>query len=114
MLEIGLFCSISFFIAFVFVALGFIRGPRRPDKEKRSPYECGFEPIEDKGIPINIHFYRVAILFVLFDIEIALMIPWAANIRTISFESFFTVLLFAGILAIGLIYEYCKGALEWK
>lgn len=84
------------------------------EKEKRSPYECGFEPFEDARLPFDIRFYLVAILFILFDLETAFLFPWAISLHSLGWLGFVNMLIFLLILTIGFVYEWKKGALEWK
>jgi len=93
---------------------GFILGPRRPDSEKLSPYECGFEAFEDSRMKFDVRYYLVAILFIIFDLEIAFLFPWAVVLDQIGMFGFLAMMLFLGILVIGFIYEWKKGALEWE
>ena len=93
---------------------GFILGPRRPDSEKLSPYECGFEAFEDSRMKFDVRYYLVAILFIIFDLEIAFLFPWAVVLGEIGWFGFLAMMLFLGILVIGFIYEWKKGALEWE
>ena len=94
--------------------LGFVFGPNRPDVEKNSPYECGFEAFEDARMKFDVRYYLVAILFILFDLEIAFLFPWAVVLREIGLFGFLSMMVFLGILVIGFIYEWMKGALEWE
>ena len=94
--------------------LGFLLGPRRPDQAKNSPYECGFEAFEDARIKFDVRYYLVAILFILFDLEIAFLFPWAVVVNEIGLPGFLSMMLFLGILTIGFIYEWKKGALNWE
>jgi NADH-quinone oxidoreductase subunit A len=94
--------------------LGFILGPRRPDSEKLSPYECGFEAFEDARMKFDVRYYLVAILFIIFDLEIAFLFPWAVVLNHIGMFGFAAMMLFLAILVIGFIYEWKKGALEWE
>jgi NADH-quinone oxidoreductase subunit A len=94
--------------------LGFILGPRRPDSEKLSPYECGFEAFEDARMKFDVRYYLVAILFIIFDLEIAFLFPWAVVLDQIGMFGFVAMMLFLAILVIGFIYEWKKGALEWE
>ena len=94
--------------------LGAIFGPHRPDPEKLSPYECGFEAFEDARMKFDVRFYLVAILFILFDLEIAFLFPWAVVVNEIGFAGFLSMMLFLGILVVGFVYEWAKGALEWE
>ena len=96
------------------MALGKLLGPSRPDPEKLSPYECGFEAFEDARMKFDVRYYLVAILFILFDLEIAFLFPWAVVINDIGLPGFLAMMLFLGILAVGFVYEWMKGALEWE
>jgi NADH-quinone oxidoreductase subunit A len=89
-------------------------GVHRPDAEKLSPYECGFEAFEDARMKFDVRYYLVAILFILFDLEIAFLFPWAVVLQEIGFFGFMAMMVFLGILIIGFIYEWKKGALEWE
>jgi len=96
------------------MVLGKLLGPSRPDPEKLSPYECGFEAFEDTRMKFDVRYYLVAILFILFDLEIAFLFPWAVVINDIGLPGFLAMMLFLGILAVGFVYEWMKGALEWE
>ena len=89
-------------------------GVHRPDAEKLSPYECGFEAFEDARMKFDVRYYLVAILFILFDLEIAFLFPWAVVLQEIGFFGFMAMMVFLGILIVGFIYEWKKGALEWE
>jgi NADH-quinone oxidoreductase subunit A len=89
-------------------------GVHRPDPEKLSPYECGFEAFEDARMKFDVRYYLVAILFILFDLEIAFLFPWAVVINEIGIAGFLAMMLFLGILVVGFVYEWMKGALEWE
>ena len=89
-------------------------GVHRPDSEKLSPYECGFEAFEDARMKFDVRYYLVAILFILFDLEIAFLFPWAVVLREIGLFGFVSMMIFLGILLIGFIYEWKRGALEWE
>ncbi|HET9405418.1 MAG TPA: NADH-quinone oxidoreductase subunit A [Burkholderiales bacterium] len=89
-------------------------GVHRPDSEKLSPYECGFEAFEDARMKFDVRYYLVAILFILFDLEIAFLFPWAVVLQEIGFFGFMSMMVFLGILVVGFIYEWKKGALEWE
>ncbi len=91
-----------------------IVGVHRPDPEKLSPYECGFEAFEDARMKFDVRYYLVAILFILFDLEIAFLFPWAVVLREIGLFGFMAMVVFLGILVVGFIYEWMKGALEWE
>ena len=92
---------------------GFVIGPRRPYDEKLSPYECGFEAFEDARMKFDVRYYLVAILFILFDLEIAFLFPWAIVLPEIGFAGFVAMMIFLAILVVGFVYEWKKGALEW-
>jgi NADH-quinone oxidoreductase subunit A len=89
-------------------------GTHNPDAEKLSPYECGFEAFEDARMKFDVRYYLIAILFILFDLEIAFLFPWAVVLREIGFFGFMAMMLFLAILVVGFIYEWMKGALEWE
>ena len=89
-------------------------GVHRPDAEKLSPYECGFEAFEDARMKFDVRYYLVAILFILFDLEIAFLFPWAIVLREIGLFGFMSMMVFLGILVVGFVYEWRKGALEWE
>ena len=89
-------------------------GPKRATPEKLSPYECGFEAFEDARMKFDVRYYLVAILFILFDLEIAFLFPWAVVINQIGLFGFLAMMMFLGILVVGFVYEWMKGALEWE
>jgi len=93
---------------------GAILAPHRPDSEKLSSYECGFEAFEDARMKFDVRYYLVAILFILFDLEIAFLFPWAIVLKEIGMFGFVAMLMFLGILTVGFAYEWMKGALEWE
>jgi len=96
------------------IVMGKIIAPNRPDSEKLSPYECGFEAFEDSRMKFDVRYYLVAILFIIFDLEIAFLFPWAVVLKEIGMFGFLAMSVFLGILVIGFIYEWNKGALEWE
>ena len=96
------------------VGLGWLIGPNRPDSEKLSPYECGFEAFEDARMKFDVRYYLVAILFILFDLEIAFLFPWAIALKQIGAAGFWAMMIFLAILVVGFIYEWKKGALDWE
>ena len=117
-MPILIFLAISGLLGVVLLSLGFILGPSRPDSEKLSPYECGFEAFEDTRMRFDVRYYLVAILFIIFDLEIAFLFPWAVVLDDFADKGrqlfvLFSMAIFVGILVIGLLYEYKKGALEW-
>lgn len=93
---------------------GFVLGPRRPDPDKNAPYECGFEAFEDSRMKFDVRYYLVAILFIIFDLEIAFLFPWAVALDSVGMYGFIAMVVFLGVLVIGFIYEWKKGALEWE
>ena len=112
--PILLFIAVAIAIGVAPMALGKLLGPSKPDPEKLSPYECGFEAFEDARMKFDVRYYLVAILFILFDLEIAFLFPWAVVINDIGFAGFVAMMLFLGILTVGFVYEWMKGALEWE
>ncbi|MCG8433709.1 MAG: NADH-quinone oxidoreductase subunit A [Gammaproteobacteria bacterium] len=112
--PILIFLGVAVAFGLLLVSLGFILGPRRPDSEKLSPYECGFEAFEDTRMKFDVRYYLVAILFIIFDLEIAFLFPWAVTLDGTGVFGFISMMIFLGILVIGFIYEWKKGALEWE
>ncbi len=112
--PILLFILVGLGVGVVPVALGWLIGPNKPDSEKLSPYECGFEAFEDARMRFDVRYYLVAILFILFDLEIAFLFPWAIVLEQIGMFGFVAMLVFLAILVVGFIYEWKKGALEWE
>ena len=113
-LPILVFLVVGSFIGIAAVGAGFVLGPHRPDKEKDSPFECGFEAFEDARMKFDVRYYLVAILFIIFDLEIAFLFPWAVVLDQIGMVGYIAMAIFLGILVIGFIYEWKKGALEWE
>ncbi len=113
-LPIMLFLAVGGIIGMVLLAVGFMLGPRRPDAAKNSPYECGFEAFENARMKFDVRYYLVAILFIIFDLEIAFLFPWAVVLDKIGMVGFVAMVVFLGILVVGFIYEWKKGALEWE
>lgn len=111
--PILLFILIGLVVGILAMTLGWMFGPNRPDSEKLSPYECGFEAFEDARMKFDVRYYLVAILFILFDLEIAFLFPWAVVLNEIGLFGFIAMMVFLGILVVGFIYEWNKGALEW-
>ncbi len=112
--AIILFLFIALFLSCGFVLLNFMLSPSKPDPEKLSPYECGFEPFNDSRMEFDVRFYLVAILFIIFDLEIAFLFPWAISLGKIGIFGFVSMMIFLTILTIGFIYEWKKGALDWE
>ncbi|MBK1694886.1 NADH-quinone oxidoreductase subunit A [Chromatium weissei] len=94
--------------------IGYLLGPHRPDDDKNAPYECGFEAFETARLKFDVRFYLVAILFIVFDLEIAFLFPWAIVLSDLGIVAFWVMAIFLGILVVGFIYEWKKGALEWE
>ena len=113
-LPVLLFLFVGSLVGIGPMVIGKLLGPSRPDPEKISAYECGFEAFGDARMQVDIRYYLVAILFILFDLEIAFLFPWAVSLGTIGFIGFMSMMVFLGILVIGFIYEWGKGALDWE
>ena len=113
-LTIVIFLVIALVLSLGFIVLNFAFSPKNPDPEKLSSYECGFEPFNDSRMEFDIRFYLVAILFIIFDLEIAFLFPWAITLGNIGYFGFFSMMLFLFILTIGFVYEWKKGALDWE
>ena len=113
-LPVLLFILVGVAVGVVPLVLGYILGPNRPDAEKNSPYECGFDAFEDARMKFDVRYYLVAILFILFDLEIAFLFPWAVSLDAIGASGFWAMMVFLGILVVGFAYEWKKGALDWE
>ncbi len=113
-LPIILFLGIALGIALAAVGLSFILAKQKPNAEKLAAYECGFEAFGDARSKFDVRFYLVAILFIIFDLEIAFLFPWAVALRDIGLTGFWSMMFFLGVLTVGFIYEWKKGALEWE
>jgi len=113
-LPILLFLFVAIVIAVALLVIGWLLGPKRPEAEKLSPYECGFEAFEDARMKFDVRYYLVAILFIIFDLEIAFLFPWAVVFKEIGITAIVAMAIFLGILVIGFVYEWKKGALEWE
>ncbi|MFK7968578.1 MAG: NADH-quinone oxidoreductase subunit A [Rickettsiaceae bacterium] len=113
-LPIIVFFGIATFIALVVVILPKILAKQNPQENKLKGYECGFDPFGDARTKFDIRFYLVAILFIIFDLEVAFLIPWAINLKTIGLFGFWSMIVFLSMLTVGFIYEWKKGALEWE
>jgi NADH-quinone oxidoreductase subunit A len=112
-LPILIFLVVAGGLGLLLVALGFLFGPRRPDPEKLSPYECGFEAFEDSRMKFDVRYYLVAILFIVFDLEIAFLFPWAVALDSVGLIGLAAMGVFLLVLVVGFVYEWTKGALEW-
>ena len=112
-LSIIIFLFVAIGLSIGFIVLNYIFAPKKPDPEKLSAYECGFEAFSDSRMEFDIRFYLVAILFIIFDLEIAFLFPWAISLGSIGALGFYSMMLFLFILTIGFIYEWKIGALDW-
>jgi NADH-quinone oxidoreductase subunit A len=113
-LPILIFIVIATGLSLVMVAGSLIIGRQKPDAEKLSPYECGFEAFDDARRQFDVRFYLVSILFIIFDLEVAFLFPWAVSLGKIGLFGFWSMVIFLGVLTVGFIYEWKKGALEWE
>ena len=113
-LPILLFIAVGIVIGVVPLVVGMAVGPHKPDAAKNSPYECGFEAFEDSRLKFDVRFYLVAILFIIFDLEIVFLFPWAVAFGEISMTAFWSMMIFLLVLTVGFAYEWKKGALEWE
>jgi len=112
-LSILIFLFLALGLSVGFVLLNYLFSPKNPDPEKLSAYECGFEAFNDSRMKFDVRFYLVAILFIIFDLEIAFLFPWAISLGNIGSLGFWSMMIFLAILTIGFIYEWKKGALDW-
>ena len=112
-LSIIIFLIVALSLSVGFIVLNFLLSPKNPDPEKLSAYECGFEAFTDSRMEFDVRFYLVAILFIIFDLEIAFLFPWAISLGSIGSLGFWSMIIFLSILTIGFIYECKKGALDW-
>jgi NADH-quinone oxidoreductase subunit A len=108
------FIAVALLISGAMVAASQLAAPRRPDPEKLSAYECGFEPFDDARRRFDVRYYLVAILFIIFDLEVAFLFPWAVSLGHIGLFGFLSMMGFLAVLTVGFIYEWKKGALEWE
>ena len=113
-LPILLFIAIAVALATIIVVASYVLGEQRPDSEKVSAYECGFEAFDDARSRFDVRFYLVSLLFIIFDLEVAFLFPWAVSFGSIGLFGFWSMMIFLAVLAIGFIYEWRKGALEWE
>ena len=111
-LPVLLFILVGSLVGIGPLVLGYILGPNRPDEAKNSPYECGFEAFEDARMKFDVRYYLVAILFILFDLELAFLLPWAVALGDVGLAGFVAVLIFLAVLVVGFAYEWKKGALD--
>ena len=113
-LSIIIFLFIALLLSIGFILINFISSPNNPDPEKLSAYECGLDAFDDSRMEFDVRFYLVAILFIIFDLEIAFLFPWAISLGKIGIFGFWSMMIFLAVLTIGFIYEWKKGALEWE
>ena len=112
--PILVFLAIAGGIAVAMITASFVLARQRPDSEKLSPYECGFDPFEDARVRFDVRYYLVAILFIIFDLEVAFLFPGAVSLGDIGIFGFWSMIAFLGVLTVGFAYEWRKGALEWE
>jgi NADH-quinone oxidoreductase subunit A len=113
-LPILVFLGIAVALALVVVLASFVVARQSPDSEKLSPYECGFEPFSDARSKFDVRFYLVSILFIIFDLEVAFLFPWAISLGDLGLFGFWSMVVFLAVLTVGFVYEWKKGALEWE
>ena len=113
-LSIIIFLFVAISLSVGFIVLNFLFSPKKPDPEKLSAYECGFEAFNDSRMEFDVRFYLVAILFIIFDLEIAFLFPWAVSLGNIGALGFWSMMIFLFILTVGFVYEWKKGALDWE
>jgi NADH-quinone oxidoreductase subunit A len=113
-LTILIFLFVALGIGIAFIVVNFLCAPSKPDAEKLSAYECGFEPFGDSRMKFDVRFYLVSILFIIFDLEVAFLFPWAITLGQIGSLGFWSMMLFIGTLTVGFVYEWKKGALDWE
>jgi NADH-quinone oxidoreductase subunit A len=113
-LPVLLFLFVSTGLGIALLVMGWLLGPKRPDAEKLSPYECGFEAFEDARMQFDVRYYLIAIQFIIFDLEIAFVFPWAVNFRNLGIVGLTEMGIFIGLLVLGFVYVWKKGALEWE
>ncbi len=113
-MPILIFLGIAVALSGIIVLASLVVAPQHPDREKLSSYECGFEPFEDTRGRFDVRFYLVAILFIIFDLEVAFLFPWAVSLGNIGLFGFWSMMIFLAVLTVGFIYEWRKGALEWE
>jgi NADH-quinone oxidoreductase subunit A len=113
-LPILIFIGLAFAISTLFIVIPFLIAPSNPDPEKLSAYECGFNAFDDARMKFDVRYYLVSILFIIFDLEVAFLFPWAITLGKTGVYAFWSMMAFLGVLTIGFIYEWKKGALEWE
>lgn len=113
-LPVLIFLGVALILCVLFLLGSAILAPSKPDPEKLSAYECGFEAFEDARLKFDVRFYLVAILFIIFDLEVAFLFPWAVSLGEIGVFGFWSMIVFLGVLTVGFVYEWRSGALEWE
>ena len=113
-LPVVIFLAVAVVLSCLFLVASTLMAPRKPDPEKLSAYECGFNAFDDARMKFDVRFYLVSILFIIFDLEVAFLFPWAVTLGEIGLFGFWSMMLFLGVLTVGFIYEWRKGALEWE
>lgn len=113
-MPIFIYLGVSLVLSLIILGLSFVFSVQKADPEKVSAYECGFDPFDDARSRFDVRFYLVAILFIIFDLEVTFLFPWAVTLNKVTFFGFWTMMLFLFILTIGFVYEWRKGALEWE
>lgn len=112
--AIVVFLFVALVLGLAFMGAAAVAAVSKPDPEKNSPYECGFAPFTDARMKFDVRFYLVSLLFIIFDLEVAFLFPWAVSLKEIGAAGFWSMMVFLGILTLGFIYEWQKGALEWE
>ncbi len=113
-LPVAIFIGVALAIGLALMMSAFLIAIRRPDAEKLSAYECGFDAFDDARMHFDIRFYLVSILFIIFDLEVAFLFPWAISLKQVGMFGFWSMMVFLGVLTVGFVYEWRKGALEWN
>ncbi len=113
-LPVLIFLGVALILCLLFLIGSAVLAPSKPDPEKLSAYECGFEAFEDARLKFDVRFYLVAILFIIFDLEVAFLFPWAVSLGEIGVMGFWSMVVFLGVLTVGFVYEWRSGALEWE
>lgn len=113
-LPVIIFLALALALSLLFIVGALVLAPSNPDPEKTSTYECGFNAFDDARMKFDVRFYLVAILFIIFDLEVAFLFPWAVSLGDIGLVGFWSMLVFLGVLVVGFIYEWRSGALEWE
>ena len=113
-LPILIFLAVALGLSFIIITASYLAAPQRPDSDKLSPYECGFDAFGDARKRFDVRFYLVTLLFIIFDLEVAFLFPWATVLGDIGAFGFWSMMIFLSVLTIGFVYEWKKGALEWE